>query len=92
LPGLFADDNNYTSREVWLKREILLLNDLKRKLKSQGLTKPLTREETAFLDALKEDNANPMRGRHEEWLMDAVMTVTYMHNTKKGCRVSLWRC
>jgi hypothetical protein len=53
----------------------LLLNCLKRKLKLPGLTGILIRVETAFLNALDKGNANPIRGRHEEWLMDLVMTV-----------------
>jgi hypothetical protein len=71
---------------AWLEREILLLNRLKRKLESRGLIRPLTKEETAFLDVLDEDDVSPMRGGHEEWLMDVVMTVNSVRECKRPYR------
>ncbi|KAM0236554.1 hypothetical protein ACHAP5_009364 [Fusarium lateritium] len=67
LPGLFTDDNDHTDKEAWLKREMSLLESLKRKLNPQGRTRrPLTTEETAFLDALDEDS---IRGYHQRKYM-----------------------
>jgi hypothetical protein len=82
LPGLFTNTNNYMGREVWLEREILLLNSLKRKLKPWGLIRPITREETTFLNILDKDDVNPIEGGHKEWLMDAVMTVNSVRKFK----------